>query len=148
MMSSLGYALYKGYIYVKSPSAKFTFALMMDVESYLNKLMASDVMGGGGGGGAEIVKFTKRIIKIMCHPECEVIKQIKFNWDLIEVKDGNCFPISNRDFIECPVALRDIGIISPREFVPYYDSNEDPAPLYFKESVKGASNQLKTLFRT
>ena len=41
--------------------------------------------------GEEIVKFAKRIILIMCHPECEVIKKIKFNWDLTEVKDGRCF---------------------------------------------------------
>ena len=93
MMSSLGHALYKGDIYVKPPSAKFTYVLMMDVESYINKLMISDVIG------EEIVKFARRIREIMCHPECEVIKQIKFNWDLIEVKDGKCLSISNRDFI-------------------------------------------------
>ena len=99
MMSSLGHALYKGDIYVKPPSAKFAYVLMIDVESYINKLMISDVIG------EEIVKFAKRIIEIMCHPECEVIKQIKFNWDLIEVKDGKCFSISRRDFIECPIDL-------------------------------------------
>ena len=97
--------------------------------------MISDIIG------EEIVTFAKRKILIMCHPECEVIKQLKFNWDLIEVKDGKCFSISNRDFIEYPIDLKDIGIISPRAFAPYYDSNKDPAPLYFKD-------QLKTLFRT
>ena len=91
--------------------------------------MASDVIV------EEIRKFAKKIIEIMCHPECEVIKKTKFNWDLIEVKDGNCFSISNHDFIECPINLKDIGIISPRAFPSYYDSNEDPTPLYFKESI-------------
>ena len=87
MMSSLGHALYKGDIYVKPPSAKFTYVLTMDVESYINKhkLMASDVIG------EEIVKLAKRIIEIMCHPECEVIKQKKITWDLIEVKDDISF---------------------------------------------------------
>ena len=106
-MSSLGHTLYKGDIYVKSPSAKFTYVL--------------------------IVKCAKGIIEIMCYPECEVIKQIKFNWDLIEVKDGNCFSINNRDFIEWAIDLKDIGIISPRELASYYDSSEDPSPLYLKE---------------
>ena len=138
MMSSLGHALYKGDIYVKPPSAKFTYVLMMDVESYINKLMISDVIG------EEIVKFAKRIIEIMCHPECEVIKQIKFNWDLIEVKDGKCFSISNRDFIECPIDLKDIGLISPRAFAPYYDSSKDPAPSYFKESIENSFPNLAT----
>ena len=69
MMSSLGHALYKGDIYVKPSSAKFIYVLMMDVESYINKLMINDVIG------EEIVKFAKRIIEIMCHPECEVISK-------------------------------------------------------------------------
>ena len=85
---------------------------MMDVESYINKLMISDIIW------EETVKFAKRIILIMCHPECEVIKQIKFNWDLIEVKDGKCCSISNRDVIKYPIDLKDIGIISPRAFAP------------------------------
>ena len=37
MISSLGHALYKGDIYVKPPSAKFTYVFMMDLESYINK---------------------------------------------------------------------------------------------------------------
>ena len=138
MMSSLGHALYKGDIYVKPPSANFTYVLMMDVESYINKLMISDVIG------EEIVKFAKRIIEIMCHPECEVIKQIKFNWALIEVKDGKCFSISNRDFIEGPIDLKDIGLISPRAFASYYDSSKDPAPSYFKESIENSFPNLAT----
>ena len=138
MMSSLGHALYKGDIYVKPPSAKFTYVLTMDVESYINKLMASDVIG------EEIVKLAKRIIEIMCHAECEVIKQKKFTWDLIEVKDDIFFSISNRDFTECPIDLKDIGLISPRAFAPYYDSNEDPTTLYFKESIENSFPNLAT----
>ena len=132
MMSSLAHALYKGDIYLKLPPAKFTYVLMMDVESYINKLMVSDIIG------EEIVKFAKRIIEIMCYPECEVIKQIKFNRDLIEVKDGNCFSTSNRDFIGCPIDLKGIGIISQRAFGPYYDSNAHPSRLHFEELVENS----------
>ena len=97
VMISLGHGLYKGDIYVKPPSAKFTFVLMMNVESYINKLMISDLIG------EDVAKFCRKIIEIMCHPDCELIRQIKFNWDLIEVKDGYCFSIGRRDFIECPI---------------------------------------------
>ena len=47
MMVSLGHALYKGDIYVKPPSAKFTYVLMMSAESYINKLMVSEIIGDG-----------------------------------------------------------------------------------------------------
>ena len=36
MMVSIGHALYKCDIYVNSPSAKFTYVLMMSAESYIN----------------------------------------------------------------------------------------------------------------
>ena len=45
MMVSLGHALYKGDIYVKPPFAKFTYVLMMSVESYINPISTA---GGGG----------------------------------------------------------------------------------------------------
>ena len=85
VMVSLGHALYKGNIYVKPPSVKFTYVLMMGAESYINKLMVSEIIG------EEIVKFSKRMIEIICQPECEVIGQIRFDWDLIEIQDEYCF---------------------------------------------------------
>ena len=97
--------------------------------------MISDVIG------EEIVKFAKRIIEIMCHPECEVIKQMKFNWDLIEVKDGKCFSISNRDFIECPIDLKGIGLI-PQGHLHPTTIQARTLPLRISK------NQLKTPFRT
>ena len=121
VMMSLGH----GYIYVKPPSAKFTFVLMMNVESYINKLMISDLIG------EDVVKFCRKIIEIMCHPDRELIRQIKFNWDLIEVKDGYCFSIGRRDFIKCPIEDKNIGHISPGAYAPYYDCKENQ-PLVFQ----------------
>ena len=43
-MMSLGHALYRGNVYVKPPTAKFTYVLMMNVESYVNKMMVNDVV--------------------------------------------------------------------------------------------------------
>ena len=138
VMISLGHELYKGDIYVKPPSAKFTFVLMMNVESYINKLMISNLIG------EDVVKFCRKMIEIMCHPDCELIRQIKFNWDLIEVKDGYCFSIGRRDFIECPIEGKNVGHISPRAYAPYYDCKEEPAPLYFKQSVENSFPNLST----
>ena len=138
MMVSLGHALYKGDIYVKLPSAKFTYVLMMSAESYINKLMVSEITG------EEIVKFSKRMIEIISHPQCEVIRQTRFDWDLTEVQDEYCFSVRKRDFIECPIDTKDIGIVSPGAYAPNYNSKEDPVPLYFKESIENFFPNLAT----
>ena len=135
---SLRYALCKGDVYVKPPSAKFTHVLMMNVESYVNKMMVSDVVG------EDLVKLCRKIIEIMSHHECELIPQIRFDWDLIEVKDGYCFSTSKRDFIECPIETRDIGKISPRVYAPYYNCKEEPVPLYFQQSIENSFPNLST----
>ena len=77
----------------------------------------------------------------MSHHECELITQIRFNWDLVEVKNGYCFSISKQDFIKCPIETRDIGKISPRAYAPYYSYKKEPVSLYFQIS----SNQLRIL---
>ena len=137
-MMSLGHALCKGDVYVKPQSAKFTYVLMMNVESYVNKMMVSDVVG------EDLVKLCRKIIEIMSHHECELIPQIRFDWDLIELKDGYCFSISKRDFIECPIETRDIGKISPRAYAPYYNCKEEPVHLYFKQSNENSFPNLST----
>ena len=111
---------------------------MMSAESYVNKLIVSEIIG------EEIVKFSKRTIEIISHPQCEVIRQIKFDWDWIEVQDEYCFSVRKRDFIECPIDTKDIGIVSPRAYAPNYNSKEDPVPSYFKESIENSFPNLAT----
>ena len=36
------HALYRGYVYAKPTNAQFTYVMMIDVESYLKKLLATD----------------------------------------------------------------------------------------------------------
>ena len=94
--------------------------------------------------GEEIVKFRKRMREIISHPACEVIRQIRFDWDLKEVQDEYCFSVRKRDFIECPIDTKDIGIVSPRTYIPSYNSKEDPVSLYFKESIENFFPNLAT----
>ena len=54
-MMSLGHALYKGDVYVKPPTAKFTYVLMMKVESYVIKMMVSVVVE------EDLVKFCEKL---------------------------------------------------------------------------------------
>ena len=98
--------------------------------------MVSDVVG------EDLVKFCRKIIEIMSHHECELIPQIRFNWDLREVKDGHCFSISKRDFIECPIETKDIGKISPRAYAPYSNCKEEPVLLYCQQSIENSFPSL------
>jgi hypothetical protein len=63
-----------------------------------------------------------------------MIKQVKFDLDLIEVSNGFCFSISERAFIANAIPSSKIGKLSPRAFVPY-DCSTPPQPRYFQEGV-------------
>ena len=96
--------------------------------------------------GEEIVKFSKRMIEKISHPQGEVTRQIGFDWDLIEVQNEYCFSVRKRDFIECPIDTKGIGIVSPMACAPNYNSKEDPVPLYFKESIENSfPNRINVL---
>ena len=135
VMISLGHGLYKGDIYVNPPSAKFTFVLIMNVESYINKLMISDLIG------EDVVEFCRKIIEIMCHPDCELIRQIKFNWDLIEVKDGYCFSIGRSDFIECPLRVKILDTFPSELMHPIMTVRKNQPPCI-------SNNRFKIRFQT
>jgi hypothetical protein len=48
-----------------------------------------------------------------------MIKQIKFDLDLIEVSNGFCFSISKRALMANAIPSSKIGKLSPLAFVPY-----------------------------
>ena len=52
-------------------------------------MLVSDELKGS------IVKHRSAIEALLCHPSCEIIEQLKFDYDLIEVMspDGTCFKI-------------------------------------------------------
>ena len=129
-MKVLNHALHRGEIYGMTPGAKYAYVYLMDVETYLHKMLVSDELK------ESIVKHRSAIEALLYHPSCEIIEQLKFDYDLIEVMspEGTCFKITERAFINYPTEEKDIGKISPRLYVPY-DSTTPPDPKYFGESV-------------
>ena len=103
-------ALHRGDMYAKLTDASTAYFKMMDVGSYINKLLANEVM---------------TLIKILSHPACKIIKQIEFDFNLIEVSNAYFFKISSRSFVRHAIPLEKNGIISPRTFLPY-DCTNDP----------------------
>ena len=121
-------ALYRSAIYTTPDNAKMTYVRMMDVSSYLNKLLANAALNN------DLLRHFQPVEKILSHPACKMIKQIEFDLDLIEVSNGFCFSISQRKFVENPIPPSKVGKISPQAFVPY-DCSTPPQPKYFKQGI-------------
>lgn len=79
MMRLCDHALHRGHIYAKPVEASVTYVKMMDVDSYLNKLLATDAIR------EQVLKFFRQLSNVLAHPACEIVKQLTFDLDLIEV---------------------------------------------------------------
>ena len=75
----------------------------------------------------KLVEHLQPIQKLLSHSACEIIPQIQFDLDLIEVLHGYCFSIKSRSFIPSPVPASNLGKLSPRAFIPY-DHTTPPQP--------------------
>ena len=100
----------------------------MGVSSYLHKLLANEALRD------KLVQHFQAVERHLVHPACEIISQIKFDYDLIEVSNGYCFSVKSRTFIPCPIPESMRGKLSPRAFVRY-DCSTPPQPEYFREGI-------------
>ncbi len=128
MMKICKHTLHRSTIYTKPEGATTTYVKMMDVNSYLNKILTNAAINDA------LVKHFQTIERIISHLACEVIHQIEFNLDLIEVSNGFFFQISRRTFIANAIPEAMIGKVSPRAFVPY-DCSTPPIPRYFEQGI-------------
>ena len=121
-------AIYRSQVYARPDGAAFTYVRMMDVSSYLHKLLANDCLRDG------VIKHFQAFQKFLGCPACEIIEQLKFNNDLIEVSNGFCFSVIQRRFIPCSLVPCMCGKIFPRAFVPY-DCSTPPEPGHFRYAI-------------
>ena len=132
-MEKLGYALYCGEVFKKVKSSKYTYQHCCSVKKFLSLLESKD-------------KFKNTIIKqlaeILGDRECEFVRQLRIQYDLIEVKGGWCFSISQRKFVFEPVKDADFGKESPRAYVDY-EHTKKPDPGYFKQILENSLNELE-----
>ena len=126
VMSICHHAIYRSDVYAKPDDAAMTFVKMADVARYLHRLLSSETLRDN------MVRYFALIEKFLTHPACEIIPQINFDLDLIEVSNGYCFSIKPCSFIACPISSSMLGKLSPRVFVPY-DHTTLPEPKYFRE---------------
>ena len=70
-MNVLNHALHRGEIYGMPPGSKYAYVYLMDVETYLHKMLVSDELK------ESIVKHRSAIEALLCHPSCEITEQLK-----------------------------------------------------------------------
>ena len=137
VMLLCNHAIYRSQSYGRPDGATYTYVRMMDVCSYLHKLLTNDHLRDG------VMRHFHMLEKFLAHPACEIIKQLKFNTDHIEVSNGFCFLILQRRFIISPIAPSMYGKISPRAYVPY-DCSTPPQPGYFRDAILNSFEDIVT----
>ena len=137
VMLLCNHAIYRSQVYGRPDGATYTYVRMTDVSSYLHKLLANDHLRDG------VMRHFHMLEKFLAHPACEIIEQLKFNTDLIEVSNGFCFSILQRRFIISPIAPSMRGKIPPRAYVPY-DCSTPPQPGYFRDAILNSFEDIVT----
>ena len=127
-MQLCNHGLYQGNVYSRPNLASFTYAHMMDVESYLHHIMSNDSLR------ERVLKHFTVLSKTLAHKDCTIIPQLQFDNNIIEVLGGKVFQISSRSFVPCPIRPESIGKIFPRSFAEY-DSTTVPDAAYFEHAI-------------
>ena len=68
---------------------------------------------------SRLIQDMRKVIELLSDPHCELFQPLVINYDLIEVKDGICWSIKNRSFVESPIEERQGGRVSTRAFCAY-----------------------------
>ena len=135
-MKSMEYALFRGKIYKKCPMAKFTYAYKCEVKAFINCLAANESFK------SRLLQNMRKVIDVLADPDCEVIRPICVDYNLIEVNSGQCWSIKERCFVSSPIPEEKIGVVTPRAFVKF-DSSKEPDAKYFREILQNSLNEAE-----
>ena len=129
----LDYALYRGTIYRKCEGAIYSYSYKCDVKSFVNSLAANELFK------ARLLKM-KKVIDLLADPDCEVIRPIIVDYNLIEVNDGYCWSVSERWFLRNAIPADKVSLVTPRAF-SQYDPLKVPQPKYFREVLENSLSE-------
>ena len=133
-MRRLDYALYRGTIYRKCEGAAYSYSYKCDVKAFVNSLAANESFK------ARLLKDMRKVIDILADPDCEVIRPIIVDYNLIEVNDGYCWSVSERRFLRNAIPAEKVGLVTPRAF-SRYDPLKVPQPKYFREVLENSLSE-------
>ena len=116
----------------KVPEGKYSFTRCCSVAEFVHDSLTI-------GKIADILAAqVNNIVNISSHPGCQIIRQLKFNYNLIEGKPaGVFFDIAAKEFVANPLSDNVISRESPRAFVSYtYREGHVPDPKIFSEGIE------------
>ena len=130
-MRRLEYALYSGTVYKKCEGATYTYSYKCDVKAFVNSLAANESLK------ARLVRDMKKVIDILTDPDCEVIRPIVVAYNLIEVNEGKCWSVSERQFLNNAIPAEKMGLVTPTAF-SCYDPSKVPQPKYLQDDLENS----------
>ena len=113
----------------------FSYFSYKDVASFLRELTANEAM-------AEELIGKISMASILSNSQCNVIRQLEIDHNLIEVLGGQFFNIEERRFVRSPLNDDQLGLTSPRAFVHYdVEHHQNPQPKLFLEFIDNSFDQ-------
>ncbi len=113
--------LFKGYIYRHIPESTKTYYFYKSANDYILRILKNTAVADALSGQ------TWDIIRHLEKPACKIIKQMKIDYNFIEINDGYFFNIEQKCFEKDPPIVG-----SPRAFV-FYNHKKRPNPTPFIE---------------
>ena len=69
---------------------------------------------------SRLLREMKKVINLLADPDGEVIHSIIVDYNLIEVNDGYCWSVSERQFPRNAIPAHKVSLVTPRAF-SWYD---------------------------
>ena len=89
---------------------------------------------------AWFLREMKKVLDLLADPDCEVIRPIIVDYNLIEVNDGYYWSVSERRFLKNAISADKVGLVTPRAFSGY-DPLKVPKPKYFREVLENSLSE-------
>ena len=113
-----------GRVYKKIPEATYTYIYCTSVNDYLLNLFGNVEVAD------LIASHVTQLTTLLSEPSCRLIKEIKIDYNFIEVEDQYLFDIPGKRFVKESGSLKG----SPRAFIRYeYSESKKPNPVPFIE---------------
>ena len=131
VMQRLQYANYRGKIYKRDARSKYTYSYKCEARAFVNTLATNENFK------SRLIRDMRKVIELLSDPHCELFQPLVIDYDLIEVKDGVCWSVKRRSFVQSPIEERQVGKVSPRAFCAY-DPEKDADPKYFRQILENS----------
>ena len=129
------YGLYKGQIFKKAEEAKYTYVRCCPVEQFVHAILSNKKT-------ADLLAHqVNQIASILINKQCQIIKQLTIDHNLIEVRPfGTSVDINRKMFAKNPLSDDQVGKLTPRAYISYtYEKDKVPYPKKFLKPYKTVS---------